>query len=365
MRAARRRNTGLQKAKRLFKERKYTETIRLLEPQVFTYRENAEFYHFLGVSCLKTGDFAGAYSYLKRAVQLEPDKMESRLALAVVHLKRMETQESLRLWLEIIEEDPSNRFARKGLDAVKAGAADEEGMEEFFETGGHHGLIPSAGVFLPKFAKIILAVAAVVCIAAVVGVFLRTRPKPHSEAVRPEIARVVIDEEDRVVDTGEKAVFMLSEKEIRSSFEKIKDLFEKYRDNEARREINRLLMSNAGRAIKDKVGLFLPYIRTPNFADFPRSFTYQEVADAPLLHEGCFVRWKGRVSNVRISDTEITYDFLAGYEEQKVLYGIVPARMTFAAKIDSSFAYEIIGKIVPKSDKAFSLEIVSIHELGL
>ncbi len=363
MRAARGKNRELEKAKKLFRKRKYTETIRLLEPQVFTYRENPEFYHYLGVSCLRNGDFAGAYSYLKRAEQLEPGRTDSLLALAVVHLKRMEIQECLRLWLQILEEEPSNRFAQRGLDTVKDGAADD--MDRFFQTGGHHRLIPSAGFAVTGFLKLSLAVFLALALAAGAVLLLYPRLKKTASANRPEIVAIALEEGEGAVDSGEKAVFMLTEKEVRESFDHIKRLFETYRDNEARREINRLLLSNARRGVKDKAALFIPHIRTPSFADFGESFSHQEVAGFPPLYEGCFVRWKGRVSNLRVTDREMFFDFLAGYEDQKVLHGIVPARIGFAAPVDPAFAYEIIAKVVVKTPGAFSLDVVSIHRLGL
>lgn len=118
--------SGLGKAKSLFRRRRFSETIRILEPQVFTYRENPSFYFLLGMSCLMTNDTAGAFSYLKRAVQLDRDMIDARLALAVVHLKRMETEESIRIWLETLDDHPNNKLARKGLDLLKTNASPEK-----------------------------------------------------------------------------------------------------------------------------------------------------------------------------------------------------------------------------------------------
>lgn len=365
MRSSREKNTGLHKAERLFKEKKFAETIRLLEPQVFTYRENPKFYYLLGVSCLYMGDYAGANSYLKRSIQLDPDRTESLLGLAVVHLKRHEINESLRIWLEVLEEDPKNRTARAGLDVVKKYSRTEDGFETFFDSRGEASLIPSPGFYVPVKLRILILVVIASGFLAAGGIFLWNHVGQGGTPSRPEIADVRIEQSDVVIDTEFRAVYMLSEGEIRRSFEEIKQLFEKYEDNLARREINRLLLSNAGRMIKDKVGLFIPYIRTPNFADFPESFSFQEVMSSPALHEGCFVRWKGRISNIKITDKEITFDFLAGYHDQKILEGIVPARMDFAARLDPAFAYEIIARIVPKGGNALSLKIESIHELGL
>jgi hypothetical protein len=158
---------------------------------------------------------------------------------------------------------------------------------------------------------------------------------------------------------------MLTEKEISSSFQEIKDLFENYEDNLARKEINKLLLSNAGHEIKNKVRVFIPHISVPDFSSMKDSFSYQDVMKEPKLYEGCFVRWKGRVSNVKVSEKEISFDFLVGYVDQRVLEGILRAHIEFSSKIDPAFAYEVIGKIILVDEKTIRLKITSLHELGV
>jgi tetratricopeptide (TPR) repeat protein len=363
MSAAGKKKTALSRAVRLFKKRKFAETIRILEPQIFAYRENPRYYYCLGMSCLYTGDYAGADSFLKRCVQLDFGQTNARLGLAVVHLRRNETQESLRIWLEILETDPKNRYARQGLGFVKKSSGPED-IDNFFDSRKDLSLVPSPGFFLPFWAKCLLAVLILLFALVPGGLILKERFFQNPDPARPEIAEVIIGADDVVLDTEIRAVNMMTEQEIRTTFESIKDLFDRYEDNLARREINRLLLSNAGRAVKNKIQAFIPYIRTPTFAHFPESFTYQEVVKAPLLYEGCFIRWKGRISNVVISEDLITFDFLVGYQDQKFLQGIVPARMDFAAKLEPAFAYELIGRVAPASP-GITLQILSLHELGL
>ena len=85
------------KAQKLYRTKKYSHVIRFLEPQVFRYRENFKFYHLLGMSCLRTGDFGGAFSYLRRGIDLNHGDIETLLGLAVIHLKRRETAEAIRI----------------------------------------------------------------------------------------------------------------------------------------------------------------------------------------------------------------------------------------------------------------------------
>jgi len=50
----------LDKARRKFRKGEFAEVIRLLEGTIFNYRDNHAFFYLLGMSCLRTGDVAGA-----------------------------------------------------------------------------------------------------------------------------------------------------------------------------------------------------------------------------------------------------------------------------------------------------------------
>ena len=362
-----RKKTALTRAARLFKQRQFAQVVNILEPQITSYRENIRYFYLLGMSCLFTGDYSGANVYLRRCVDIDYRHIPAQLGLAVVHLRRGENDESLRIWLEILQEDDQNRYARLGLDTVRKLSAAENGTETLFEKRKDLSLVPSPGFYFPRWARrltVIVLVALFVLLPAALIIKKRMDEKP--EPKRPEIAAIYIETNDVVLDTASRADNMLTEQEIRGSFEAIRNFLDDYQDNLARREINRLLLSNATQTIKNKVRSFIPFLATPSFANFPESFTYQDVMSDPLLYDGCFVRWKGRISNVEIAPEKITLDFLVGYADQKVLLGIVPAWMEFAASLQSDFAYEIIAKIVlPSGRPGILLHIVSLHEIGL
>ncbi|MDR1316242.1 MAG: hypothetical protein LBK13_05135 [Spirochaetales bacterium] len=364
-----RKKTALARAARLYKERKFAQVIRILEPQIPAYRENVKYFYLLGMSCLYTGDYGTAITYFRRCIDLDYRQTNAQLGLAVVHLRRDETQESLRIWLEILEDDPKNRYARLGLETVRKISSTEdggEGIERLFQDRKDLALVPSPGFYAPGWLKRLTGILIALFLLIPVGFIVWQRLSEKPEPRRPDIAAIRIESDDLIIDRENRAANMLSEQEVRVLFDKIKDLLDIYEDNLARREINRLLLSNAGGNIKNKVRTLLPFIRTPTFADFSGSFTYQDVMKDPLLYNGCFVRWKGRISNIIISDQRINLDFLAGYDDQKVLLGIVPAWMEFAANLEQSFAYEIIARVaVPSEQPGIALQILSLHELGL
>ena len=357
--------TALSRAARLYKQRQFAQVVTILEPQITSYRENINYFYLLGMSCLYTGDYGGAYVYLRRCTDINYRHIPAQLGLAVVHLRRGENEESLRIWLEILQEDSENPYARLGLETVRKLAGKD--TEELFENRKDLKLVPSPGFYLPKWAKLLIAIfliAGVVVLPA--ALIVNKKMQVNHEPNRPEIASIKIEKADQVIDTESRAQNMLTEKEIRDGFESIKNHLDKYEDNLARREINRLLQSNASGLVKNKARSFMAFITLPTFSNFTESFSYQEVAAQPYLYEGCFVRWKGRVSNVAVKPERINMDFLVGYTDQKVLLGIVPAWMEFAATLQADFAYEIIAKVVLASGKpGMMLQITSLRELGL
>jgi len=347
------------KAFRLYRKKKYAELIRLLEPQIFRYRDNPDFYYLLGMSCLKTGDFGGAYTYLRRCLDLRPDHVQTLLALAVVHLKRQETNETLKNWFQVLDIDPHNRYAKKGLKMLKK-LGDPEAIVQYFESSRHLKLIPKEGVFT----TLALSLAGAVLVAVLVfGAYYLYGRVIDQKPSRSEIADIRIEPGTELIASTGQFAYILTEKEITESFELAKKYFDRYDDNLAQRELNRIKYSNASLAVKDKAALLSTYIKAPTFSTMKGGFEFHEVQADPLLYENCYVRWKGRVSNLKLTDTEISFQFLVGYEDNKVLYGIVPVSLDFAAKVNEDYPLEILGKVV-LTPKPFALKAISIHQLA-
>lgn len=355
-------NAGLKEAYRHYKSRRFAELIRLLEPQVFLYRDNTEFYYLLGMSCLFTGDAGGAHSYLSRCLQLDPEDTKSMLGLAAAHLKRRETQNALRLWLEVLDSEPGNRKAKRGLDFIR-GAEDEEEIVTKLDRGELNKLVQTPGFRLPGIVVWSLAGVALVVAGLIFGPPLYQTVTANLEAQRDGAEVVELDQSgDNLLDYSGQFRVVLNEGELEMTMNQIQSYFNDYRDNMVMREINRVLNSNAAASVKQKALLLTDYLRTPTFTNFSDNFSYVEVSEQPWLYDGCYVRWRGRVSNLNVSESEITFDFLVGYEDQRVLEGVVPARLDFAAEIEPGSSVELIARIVA-GDTLEGLQVTSIRPI--
>ena len=216
---------------------------------------------------------------------------------------------------------------------------------------------------------IVFTIMMIALIAVVLSIeFMNPRTSPsmarpgvaHSQ--RPGFAQARLQSSIQLVQAGGQFRYVLTEQQIRNTFNRMRTDFAAYRDNLAQREINRLLGSNASEAVKEKAHTLESYLAQPNFATFRDPFSYQEVAKDPYLYGNCYVDWKGMVSNLRITTKEITFDFLVGYNEQKVLEGIVPVTLDFAADIRTAMSLELLAQVKTSGDHIV-LRGISVHQL--
>ena len=333
--------------------------IRLLESQVFRFRQNQEFFSLLGTACLYSGDYGGAESYLKRSDQLKPQDVRTLLGLAAIHARRGETDDALELWLKIVEMEPGCRQAVRGLDLLRAVNASED-LSWFRDSKRIAQLYPRLpwdprAVLWPILAVAFLA-------AALTGVFVIAPRLPRRSSLRSGVQQVQLSPGQPSLATDTGASLILTEKQVQESFEQIKRYLLQYRDNLATREINRLLASNASVYVKEKAKLLKTFVREPDFSTLRDPFPYSEVVRSPSFFVDCYVRWSGKVANVRVSPEAIIFDLLVGYQDERELQGVVPVRLEFAFDLENGIGVEVLGKIA-LSDGSIMLLGRSLHRL--
>ena len=327
------------------------------------YRDNPEYFELLGLSCLYTGDYAGAHSYLQRVEQMDPERSDVLNALAAIALRRRQTDEALRLWLKVLDHDPKNRIAKRGL-AFLRNHDDPGDILDLFEEGKAKRYMPKEPLTLPPWvwtALFIVAIGSLAYVAApLLTTWLENRRVPEREGVElvtppPEGERLATEGEFRIV---------LTEDELLATLRRAREHFNEYRDNLAQREINRILASNAAPSLKERARLLESYLREPDFTNFEGNASYTEVARRPWLYEKSYVRWKGTVSNLELSEELISFDFLVGYQDRRVLEGVVPAYLEFAALLEGGMPVELIGEVqLSDNDAGFRLRVTSVRRL--
>jgi hypothetical protein len=356
--------TALDRAERLFAAGRYAELVTLLEPQVPVYRESARFYYLLGSSCLRSGDPGGALTYLKRAEQLQPGSPDAMLALAALSVRKGESEKAIDYYLRILEERPGDRRARTGLGILRKEGG-PEGIERLIESGRIERLYPGRRG-LPRFvlplALALVALAAVYLAWPLGSSLAQSLARPR--VTRPEVAAVALAGADRAspVVSGGSFRYILTEEEALDAFERAKDYFQAYRDNAALVEINRLLGSNASSGVKEKARSLRAFVGKPDFRTVKDAPLYAQVQADPGLYDGCAVVWKGMAANVSASEQTVSFDFLVGYQDKKLLEGLVAASIG-DLDVPMDRGLEILATIKARGS-SFSLVCAAIHELS-
>ena len=165
------------------------------------------------------------------------------------------------------------------------------------------------------------------------------------------------------IDVGNDYTFILTEKEVRQVFTKARNELLSYRDNLAAVEINRILLSNAAPAVKERARMLKGFVTQATFDTLRDAFPYAAVVHQPALYDGCSVRWKGKVANLKAGKDAIAFDLLVGYDQEKELEGIVGVTLPFAAQLANGVALEVLGQVIVRNG-TLNLLGISLHTLA-
>jgi hypothetical protein len=353
---------SLGEARALFRARRFTEVIRILEPSVFQYRESFEYFLLLGFSCLHSGDVGGAFSYISRAWQLKDDDVTVLLGLAAIHFRRAENESAIKRWLEAIELQPNNPVARRGLDLLRKGMTPDE-LQAFIDSGRIKTLYPPLVRRFPTGAVLI----ALLCLVALGGIayaaYRISLPRPTAD--RPGVSVIEIPSDiGSLVDVGSSFTYMLSEREVQQLFAKVKRDLLMYRDNLAAMDANRILLSNAAPAIRERVRLLKGFVTQASFDTIQDAPSYATVSAQPALYDACSVLWRGKIANLKVGKDAIAFDLLVGYDQEKELQGVVPVTLPFAVDLIDGGSLEILGQVLSKTGADLALLGIAVHKLA-
>lgn len=362
-------------ASSLFRRKKYSQVITLLEPKITLYRSSFQYFRFLGLSCLYRRDWGSAYSYLRSAFLINSDNIEIASSYGLILVRQGDRKAGLDILLHIVENPASRkktgyRKAQKTIEMIRKYGNEKDIVamlesKRFFKYFPHPPYNP-----LPIILILLLLFTAA-------GTYLSYRIMTRNNTSRENIQVITIDSEKTISDfSNQNYNYLLSNREIISAFSRARDYLEKYEDNMARREINRLINSNASIGIKQKALALTKVIQRPELKDIIRTFSFEEVYSDPFLYDHCYIKWKGRLSNLKIGKKQIQFDFLVGYHDRKIVEGIVPAFIDYEVLLNDDFAYELLAMIIPADAnidldvenvdeyKGFSLKVISIRRIN-
>lgn len=350
--------SDLEKAHSLLRRRKFSYVISLLEsgnnPDI--YRENFDYFLTVGLACLYLGDTGSAGAYFQRARRIRVTDTTLLNAQAVLFLIRGETDRAIEYYLDVLEYNPSNRTALRAMDFLKEQWS-EETLFRAVDSGKIEKFYPPLGVNPDTVKRIVFSVSFGVLLSLLVLNSTRfsrfvQRISSSRASSRADLSELFlsVEENENLRErnlSGGVYRYILSDRQIKKSYNDALAYFQDYRENAARVEVNRILNSNASEAVKKKSEMILSYFSEPTFDSLDDNYSYSQVSEDPALYLGCWVSWSGRISNAVTDGKSYRCDLLVGYENMARVDGVVP--LYFAAvpepPLDGGRPVTVLAKI--------------------
>lgn len=346
------------------RRRHFNDAIKILQSGAEFYEENADYYIMLGTACLYAGDNGTAYAYYQKARAFTLTNINLLLGQAAIFLRRGDTEKALNYYIEVLENEPGNQTARDAMEFIRIHGdytticrwADMGKLSQFYPRLGSN---PDKILYLSVLFVFILAGSIFT-----LG-YLKSR-KTVVQGPRRDLSSIVLTVDEKASAqspdlSGQSCRYILSNKEITSSYEKALKYFQENDDNRSQIEINRLLNSNAALSIKQKANVLMTYLTTPGFDTLVYSPSYKDVEKDPDLYMDCYVIWNGRVSDVVDTDNSYEARFLVGYEDMKNIDGIINVKFNTKISIESDKPVRILGKLL-KEDGKFILSGRAVYQ---
>lgn len=346
----------------------YSKVIRLLESKIPLYVENREFYTILAKAFFYTGDYSGAKLYFDRGQKIYWH-IETALFLAVLGLKRRDFNSALRIWLDILDEDPNNKLAKKGLSTLKKYSTMDE-LDYFIHSKKIDSLIPRKKIKFSLHTKVIACGIIIIFISSFTiyktGLYNNIISKIKSSTSIDEVKREGVNDFNinnmsMNVDLNKESIFSFTGEQIEEYFSIASNLFQDNRDNRVKSYLNLIKYSNANENIKQRAELLESYLKEPDWSGYDDDIHFSEVSENIYKYEGCIVKWKGKLSNLDIINKKIHFTLLVGYDSGKVLEGLVPVELNENVKIQENQPIEVLGRIILKENN-FYLEALTVMQ---
>ncbi|MCL1960157.1 MAG: tetratricopeptide repeat protein [Spirochaetes bacterium] len=360
----------LSKAAYLAKRRDYEGALKLLKTEEYRYNGSFKYYYLYAVICLHAGIFVDAKSNFEFARRIKFKDTATMLGLAALYLKRMNTVQAVDYYLDVQASEPKNKIAKRALSVIRKYSSSDE-LSDWLTPERLVKLFPPipAPIINARTAVIAVLIFAVV-IVLTYGILVKTKvlPSPIKKQNTRPTAEFVLSREERrsPVETGGSYSFILTKAQATDLYAKALSLFTAYRDEGAKKIINRILESNASESLKNKSRLLLSYTEVPGFDNFKQidNPSFSSVKAEPVIYRDVYVIWKGMATNVEITDDFLRFDFLVGYDTRTMLEGIVPVVFNNPVPVNPERPLELLGKITLTPSMDITLEGVAIHQSG-
>jgi len=352
------------------KKRDYEGALNALKDEEERYYNSFKYHYLYGIICLYSGNYAEAHENFNLARKIKMNDPDLMLCFAVLYLKRMDTAAAIHYYLEVQELDSRNKIAKKALAVIRKYSAGEalsdwmaENLSKLFPP------FPAPSVTPKTIINISIIFAAAIILVFIILINVKVLSNPFkSKNQRPTADFILSNQEKREsVQTGGKYKYILTHNQAVDYYNKALSLYTVYRDEEAKKSLNRILESNASEGIKSRARAMFANMEVPGFDNFKRADnpSFTDVKSERAIYRNVYVIWKGMATNVTVTEEGTTFDFLVGYDTRKTLEGIIPVIFSIPVSINMERPLEVLGKITIDSTYSdIRLEGVAIYQSG-
>lgn len=349
-------NIILREAYRYFRKKRYNEAIAILE-KIVSNEPRSPYPHFLlCVSYLLNSRFNDADVIMNKLRRIDPEFLPLLQLEAFLFLKGApDAKSAIVKYVEKLEKFSADRHL-KGTLKVLERVQDFEAFQKNARLTDHVG-IPrppiSPLLFLKRkkypvfekeagedsrasnsgkiFIKTLIATI-VLCAAAGGGYFFynhivpelfndikEQKGNPDFDALDIDIIRYnLIDK----INKDKPPEFYYSDDELLKDFDRARRLIKNQSYNEAIILINKISNSNANYRVMERVEFLRKFIQ--DIEDRKCSdITINEVAKKPYLYRGLFIKWKGRIANLKRKEDKMFFNLLVDYKNDDIFSGVI------------------------------------------
>ncbi len=340
-------NPLIKEAYRLYRKRRYRDSIVILEKLVSSGGKDAYVHFLLAVNYLLDGKLNRIDEHLRKSGFADKNYLPAIQLDLFLSLKSAENAANvLSKYLDAYQRFPADSYIRKGMTCLRE--ADnfpdlqmKARLNDFVEVPRPAGIkcvrtVKLRGRRSYRMLKTLLLVMSGIFVLAaitygvysnrnsIIGMLSVKAGKEHADAPR-ELEMITI-EKDRydLIDKIKKEktpVFYYSNDEIYQDFNKARTLIKNEKHNEALIILNKLLNSNASFSVKERADFLRRFIINVEDRDCTTA-TFGEVSRNTYLYQGMMISWKGKVANLKRRDGRLLFHLLTEYRQHDMFSGI-------------------------------------------
>ncbi len=327
-----------------YRKKQFIQAVSYLEKALRLNKDDYELYLFLGYASVFTEDMEGARRYFRRGLLVNEDNADLLKGLAYVYLKHERIEDAINLWGEVLEKNPGDRFAKKAIEWLR----ESDDVEKFIEEARPKRFFSARPPFLVKIKPYIVGISISLFIVIICVVFYATPLyKKTLERFYPEVAslnKITFPDSGPVIqDSAENALYSFSEKDIETSFVRIKKDIYKSKINTAIISLNKVMLSNASPLVKERFDILYKFIEPPDPLSMDYNPRYFEIMKEPAAFAGVYILWTGRIANLELNKKSAQFNLLVNYENEDTIDGIAHITIHGTYYIENKQKVEIFG----------------------